>query len=107
MNGYYVLSEISLIISICFGIISLIGFIMFGRFLKKKENKLVEEIEPQMGTTIWIRKKLSLIVQRDEAPMDFPVEGIDFTGIGYVNGMLHIQTSVVDNLTKDNHGYFF
>lgn len=41
------------------------------------------------------------------APMKFPVEGIDFTGIGYVDGMLHIQTSVVNNLTKDNHGYFF
>ncbi|WP_066498783.1 hypothetical protein [Abyssisolibacter fermentans] len=41
------------------------------------------------------------------APMNFPVEGIDFTGIGYVDGMLHIQTSVIDNLTKDNHGYFF
>ena len=40
-------------------------------------------------------------------PMKFPVEGIDFTGIGYVDGMLHIQTSVMDNLTKDNHGYFF
>jgi hypothetical protein len=41
------------------------------------------------------------------APMKFPVEGIDFTGIGYVDDMLHIQTSVVNNLTKDNHGYFF
>lgn len=41
------------------------------------------------------------------APRKFPVEGIDFTGIGYVDGMLHIQTSVVNNLTKDNHGYFF
>lgn len=41
------------------------------------------------------------------APMQFPVEGIDFTGIGYVDGMLHIQTSVVNNSTKDNHGYFF
>lgn len=40
-------------------------------------------------------------------PMDFPVEGIDFTGIGYINDMLHIQTSVENNLTKDNHGYFF
>lgn len=39
--------------------------------------------------------------------MDFPVEGIDFTGIGYVDGMLHIQTSVANNFTKDNHGYFF
>jgi len=40
-------------------------------------------------------------------PMDFPVEGIDFTGIGYIDDMLHIQTSVKNNLTKDNHGYFF
>ncbi|MPW24218.1 hypothetical protein GC105_00195 [Alkalibaculum sp. M08DMB] len=40
-------------------------------------------------------------------PMDFPIKGIDLTGIGYVNDMLHIQTSVVNNLTKDNHGYFF
>lgn len=40
-------------------------------------------------------------------PMDFPVEGIDFTGIAYINDMLHIQTSVKKNSTKDNHGYFF
>lgn len=39
--------------------------------------------------------------------MDFPVEGFDFTGIGYVDDMLHVQTSVKNNLTKDNHGYFF
>lgn len=25
----------------------------------------------------------------------------------YVDGMLHIQTSVANNFTKDNHGYFF
>ncbi|MGF7059570.1 hypothetical protein [Brassicibacter mesophilus] len=40
-------------------------------------------------------------------PMDFPIEGIDFTGIGYVNGMLHIQTSVTNPLTNDNHGFIF
>lgn len=41
------------------------------------------------------------------APMDFPVEGINFTGIGYIDDMLHIQTSVENSLTKDNHGSFF
>ncbi len=41
------------------------------------------------------------------APMDFPVEDIYFTGVGYIDGMLHMQTAVVNNLTKDNHGYFF
>lgn len=40
-------------------------------------------------------------------PKDFPVKGIDFTGIGYVDGLLHIQTSVVNNFTNDNNGYFF
>lgn len=37
----------------------------------------------------------------------FPVEGIDLTGIGYVDGKLHIQTMVENNLDKDNHGYFY
>ncbi len=52
-----------------------------------------------------LRSKVKVLVP--SAPMAFPVEGIDFTGIGYVDGMLHLQTSVVNNLTKDNHGYFF
>ena len=41
------------------------------------------------------------------APMEFPVEGIDLTGIGYVDGMLHIQTAAVNSLTNDNHGFIF
>ncbi|WP_027398800.1 hypothetical protein [Anaerovorax odorimutans] len=41
------------------------------------------------------------------ASMDFPVKGIDFTGIGFVNNMLHVQTSVIDALNNDNHGYFY
>lgn len=35
------------------------------------------------------------------------VEGIELTGIGYVDGMLHIQTGVKDHLENDNHGSFF
>jgi hypothetical protein len=37
----------------------------------------------------------------------FPVEGIELTGIGYIDGKLHIQTAAYDNLDKDNHGYFY
>ncbi len=37
----------------------------------------------------------------------FPVDGIDLTGMGFVDGQLHIQTSVMDPLGKDNHGYFY
>lgn len=40
-------------------------------------------------------------------PINFPVNGIDLTGVGYIDDALHIQTSVINNLTKDNHGYFF
>ncbi len=36
-----------------------------------------------------------------------PVAGIDITGIGYVDGLLHIQTAVTGLLQNDNHGYFF
>lgn len=39
--------------------------------------------------------------------IDFGVEGIEVTGMGYVDGMLHIQTAVGDYLTSDNHGYFY
>lgn len=37
----------------------------------------------------------------------FPVEGIWFTGMGYIDGMLHVQTAVPDNLENDNHGEIF
>jgi hypothetical protein len=37
----------------------------------------------------------------------FPVDGIELTGIGYIDGKLHIQTAAYDNLDKDNHGYFY
>ncbi len=38
---------------------------------------------------------------------DFPVDGIDMVNMGYIDGKLHIQTMVKDNLDKDNHGYFY
>lgn len=38
--------------------------------------------------------------------MNFPISGIDFTGIGYIDDMLHVQISVTNNLKKNNHGSF-
>ena len=35
----------------------------------------------------------------------FPVQGIDLTAAGYVNGQLHVQTAVRDALQNDNHGF--
>ncbi len=42
------------------------------------------------------------------APMsEFLVDGIDLTGIGYIDGKLHIQTAVKEPLDNDNHGFFY
>ena len=37
----------------------------------------------------------------------FPVEGIELTGIGYIDGKLHIQTAVYDRSNNDNHSFFY
>ena len=37
----------------------------------------------------------------------FPVEGVNFTGIGYIDGRIHIQYAVENPLNNDNHGFFF
>ena len=41
------------------------------------------------------------------ADPDFPIEGVNFTGIGYVDGKLHIQYAVENSQDNDNHGFFF
>lgn len=37
----------------------------------------------------------------------FPVNGIDFTGMAFVNDKLHMQIAIEDRLSNDNHGYFY
>lgn len=37
----------------------------------------------------------------------FPIDGVELTGIGYLDGQLHIQTAYADLLNNDNHGYFY
>lgn len=42
------------------------------------------------------------------APLEnFDVNGIDITGIGYIDGRLHIQTAVRNRKENDNHGCFW
>ena len=38
---------------------------------------------------------------------EFPVKEINFTGIGYVDGQLHVQLAVADALENDNHGWLY
>lgn len=37
----------------------------------------------------------------------FPVNGINFTGMAFVNDKLHMQIAIEDRLSNDNHGYFY
>ncbi len=47
-------------------------------------------------------------VLRPGTPLEgFPVKGMDLTAIGYVDGLLHIQTQVKNPLAGDSHGYFW
>lgn len=40
-------------------------------------------------------------------PLAVPIDGISVTGIGYIDGKLHIQTYYEDILKTDNHGYVY
>lgn len=99
-----------------------------GAFLsnqKKYENisipvdlsKVSDAVQTQTVSTIggsaaqeeWFDKILDDMpaLTPETAGNEFPVDGMDLTGIAYVDGMLHIQTSVKNALENDNHGFFY
>lgn len=45
------------------------------------------------------------VLEPGPADERFPVKGMEMTGLGYVDGALHIQYAAPDNLENDNHGY--
>lgn len=49
----------------------------------------------------------AVVLVPGKAYKEFKVDGVDLTGIGYIDGKLHIQYAVKDFLNKDNHGSFF
>lgn len=56
----------------------------------------------------YMDSKDNVIALVPKVPIEqFPIDGIELTGIGYIDGKLHIQTAVKDNLDKDNHGFFY
>lgn len=74
--------------------------------------------EKQMDA-VWDRSKLTALVPnallqeklestgtKDKA-QQFPIQGISLSGIGFVDGRLHIQTAVTDPLETDNHGFCY
>lgn len=47
------------------------------------------------------------VLEPGEPRGEFPVEGMALTGVGYVDGKLHLQTAVTDLEAYDNHSYFY
>ena len=69
---------------------------------------------PARGGTMTSHSELAAIMSEtypvlvpQPADPDFPREGVKLTGIGYVEGKLHIQYAVENALNNDNHGSFF
>ena len=69
---------------------------------------------PARGGTMTSHSELAAIMSENypvlvpqPADPDFPIEGVKLTGIGYVEGKLHIQYAVENALNNDNHGSFF
>ena len=52
------------------------------------------------------RGQAQAMVPGDEEA-SFPVKGIDLTGVGYVDGKLHVQMQMKNSLDNSNHGYFY
>ena len=50
-------------------------------------------------------EKVDPVVLVPGEALSTPVEGVTVTGLGYVNGCLHVQTHYDDILNTDNHGY--
>lgn len=73
-----------------------------------KETQIVSNITGGGGVNYNEFDEENPVALIPSSPMrEFPVDGIDMTGIGYIDGKLHIQTAVTDSLEKDNHGFFY
>ena len=51
----------------------------------------------------YVRKRC---ISFDRSHIDFGVDGIAISAIGFIDGILHIQTKTGDYQNSDNHGYF-
>lgn len=63
-------------------------------------------IMSETGTTGKEAQGYPVLIPQPADP-DFPIEGVKLTGIGYVEGKLHIQYAVKNALNNDNYGFFF
>lgn len=70
-----------------------------------KETQLASNITGNSGH-FSMTTDIRALVPTEPNPL-FPVNGIDLTGIGYIDGKLHVQTRVIHALENDNHGFFY
>lgn len=75
---------------------------------EENPKTMIADLRGGAGNTSWVMNsegsgKVLVPGQSDER---FPVVGMDFTGMGYIDGALHIQSAAPDNLENDNHGFF-
>lgn len=67
-------------------------------------NMWAKEIYDEEGNFLeYTPARYSKMLKPKEPDARLSVEGIDFTGMGYIDGVLHIQTAVYDSLHNDNH----
>lgn len=64
----------------------------------KQDKSLLDRLDPRPVTRV---------LRPEEGDERFSIEGIEFTGLGYVDGYLHVQYGVPNRLENDNHGHFF
>ncbi|PNT94036.1 DUF4179 domain-containing protein [Clostridium thermosuccinogenes] len=81
-----------------------------GKSPKTKETKIYGVSGPNVDKYLPIDKSIvdrtaTVIVPSDT--IYSPADSFDITGIGYVDGMLHIQFATADRSKNDSHGYFY
>ncbi len=96
----------------------------FSRFLSEKEEREGLSVPLDLGALpasvptreaystggsgeVFLSSEDSHMLLPAEAPLASPVVGIDITAAGYLNGKLHIQTAMYDNLNSDNHCFLY
>lgn len=72
-----------------------------------KETQIAKNITGSGGVDYKFDEEHSVALIPSSPISEFPVTGIDLTGIGYIDGKLHVQTAVADNLEKGNFGTFY
>lgn len=77
-------------------------------FTSASQAEITQQVNPTGGGGLAYADTDTLTVLVPGEPYTgFPIEGVSLTGIGFIDGKLHIQTAVKDPLNNDNHGFMY